>query len=115
MTHDRIDPQPFSIVDIFISSQTAIDGLAEQGRHRMTDVAAGAKVEQLCATRLNQWNRLIEVTEGEETSIRTDLCPMEFQLDDTVKTDSQGLLTCFTPRGSPYSRIECKNCPYSTG
>jgi len=45
VTHDRIGPQPFGIVDILISGQAAVDRLTQQGRHRMADIAAGAKVE----------------------------------------------------------------------
>jgi hypothetical protein len=101
MTHDRIDLQPFGVVDIFIPSQTAIDGLADQGCYRMTDIAAGTKVEQFRGTRFSQLSRLIEIPKREKAGIRTDLCPMELQLDDAFETDSQSLLTCFPHRGLP--------------
>ena len=83
-----LDPQPFGVVDIFIPSQTAIDGLMQQGRHHMTDIAAGVKVEQFRGTRFGQLTHLIEIPKREKTRIRTDLCPIELQLDGAVKTDS---------------------------
>jgi hypothetical protein len=87
------------------------DRHSRQGCHRMADIAAGTKIEESSGTGFGQVGHLVEITKEEKTSIRTDLRPMELQLDDAVKTDSQGLLTCFPRRGLP---LFIHRCPCST-
>ncbi len=47
VTHHRINAQSLRVVDIFVPGQTAVDRLAQQRRHAVLNVAAGAEVEQL--------------------------------------------------------------------
>jgi hypothetical protein len=67
----------------------------------MADITAGAKVEQFRGAGFGQLSGLVQITKGEKTGVRTDLCPMEFQLDNRVKADPQSLLTCLTHRVLP--------------
>jgi hypothetical protein len=87
------------------------DRHSQQGCHHMADIAAGTKIEESSGTGFRQVGRLVEITKGEKASIRTGLRRMELQLNDAVKTDSQGLLTCFPRRGLP---LFMHRCPYST-
>ena len=48
-------------------------------------VAAGAEIEQFGCVGVSQLRRLIKVTVGEESGVRTDPCAMDFQLDGAVK------------------------------
>ena len=56
----------------------------------------------LLSPRLNLSNpipgprRIIKITIGEKTGVRTDPRSVELQLDGAVETDSQRVLACFT-------------------
>jgi len=56
----------------------------------------GPEVKQVSRNRLRQLRRIIKITIGVKTGVRTDPRSVEFQLDDAVETDSQRVLACFT-------------------
>lgn len=66
-------------------------------------------------SRLGQLSHLIDITKREKAGIGTNPCSMEFQLDDTAKTDSEGLLTCLTHGGLPLFMDRVRELPLFYG
>ena len=62
----------------------------------MADVVAGPEVKQVSRNRLRQPRRIIKITIGEKTGVRTDPRSVELQLDGAVESEPQRVLACFT-------------------
>ncbi len=89
MAHGRIDRQSLGIVHVFVTSQSAINGLPQQGQKQVLLVRAQARISQQVCARLREPQRFIEFAVGQQSSIRGDLTAAEIQLQATVETNPQ--------------------------
>ena len=71
------------IVDIFITRQSAVYRLTQQGREVVLDVAPGPRIVKQKGTLSNKPNGTI----GEKSGIRCDLSTMKFEPQTAIKTD----------------------------
>ena len=85
LTHDRIEGQPVSIVDIFVSGQPPIDRLPEQPVELVYGVLASAGVAQRRRRQTGQPQRVIELSHHQKAAVRTDLRPPELQPHASVE------------------------------
>ena len=79
------------------ATKAAEHGLAEQARHAMPSVLAGATVDQDLAPEVAQSKNVVEFPIGKQTSVGGDPGTVELELDPAVEIDPKRLLR-FTHR-----------------
>ena len=96
--HGRITRQTVGVVHVVVATKATEHGLAEQPRHAMPSVLAGAAVDQRPACEAAQPEDVVEFPIGEQAAIRGDPGTVGFELDPAVEIDPKSLLFCFTHR-----------------
>jgi hypothetical protein len=95
--HGGIARQTVGVVHVVVATKAAEHGLAEQARHAMPSVLAGATVDQHLAPEVAQSKNVVEFPIGKQTAVGGDPGTVELELDPAVEIDPKRLLR-FTHR-----------------
>lgn len=91
-----IETEAFGVVDILVASQSAVEGLAEEGQQAVLGVLSGAGIVQAGPRRCGQEEGVIEFAVGEKSGVSGDGGAVELQLDLPVEIDAQGVVVAVT-------------------
>jgi hypothetical protein len=79
-SHGGVKPETLRIIHIFIPSEPSKNRLPKKGNELMLDVFAQAILVELLSRHLTQIQSLIQLAEGEQSSVRGDGCAPELKL-----------------------------------
>jgi hypothetical protein len=96
--HGGIARQTVGVVHVVVAAKATEHGLAEQARHPMPSVLAGAPVDQHPARDIAQPKHVVEFPIGKQTAVGGDPGTVELELDPAVEIDPKRLLLRFTHR-----------------
>ena len=96
--HGGIARQTVGVVHVVVATKATEHGLAEQSRHAMPSVLAGAAVDQHPARDVAQPKDVVEFPIGKQTGVGRDPGTVELELDPAVEIDPKRLLLRFTHR-----------------
>jgi len=94
--HRWVLRQPLCIVGILVSGQSAVDRSAQQGRHLVLNVAAGARLPHHPFGQPAQPKGLIQLPNRHQARIRGDLGPPELHMNASVEVHPQTAVSAFT-------------------
>ena len=96
LSHGGINREPFRVIGVFVASQPTKDRLAQQRHQRVLCVLPCAPIIQQSAAPYSQLQCLIQFSVHQQSRIGGDVRPMKFQLQPTIKTNSQTLFFACT-------------------
>jgi len=87
-SHRRIHGESLGVVGVFLSRETAVGRLPEEGSYAVLGILACTLIGEQLPGRCCQVQRSIEFAIGEESSVTRHLGSVEFQLQRAVETDT---------------------------
>ena len=113
-SHGRVLGQPFGIVGVLVTRQTAVHRLPEQGHQLMLHVATGATFLQVTGGPLRQSLGFVHITGRQQPSVGGDGGASKLHLHAAIKSDFQRRVGAFTRQVPPValrlSRESRANC-----
>jgi hypothetical protein len=96
--HRRVTGQPLGVIDVFVAGETAVDGLAQQAQQLVANVLSTATLAEGRCGHRGQIEHIVQLAVGEQSAVRGDPRPVEFELDAAVEGDPERRLLGFTRR-----------------
>ena len=109
LPHHRVMGQPLGVVDVFVPGKATIDGLPEQPAQLVHPVRTGPGVNQRSARQIGQAEGVVQFSNDQQTTVRTELRSPELQPHATVKIQPQIVPRTCTRWVSHETRPSCRS------
>ncbi len=97
-SHRGIASRVVGVVYVLIATEAAEDGSAQQSRHRVQAVLAGARIGRLMAGHVRQAERVIKLAAGRQAGVGGDSATVELKLQAAVEIEPKRPINRFTHR-----------------